>query len=71
MAGRRTGKACITDKKLSGALRVSAKAGANALAFAAKLGTKKLGAGTFRLTIVAFDAAGNRSKAATVTVRVR
>jgi CSLREA domain-containing protein len=71
VAGRRTGKACITYKKVAGALRVSAKAGANSLTFAAKLGTRRLGAGTFRLTIVAFDAAGNRSKAATVTVRVR
>jgi hypothetical protein len=71
LAGRKTGKACITDKKLSGALRVTAKAGANSLTFAAKLGTKRLGAGTFRLTVVAFDTAGNRSKAATVMVRVR
>jgi hypothetical protein len=71
VAGRKKGAACITYKKLSGALRVSAKAGANSLTFAAKLGAEKLGAGTFRLTVVAFDAAGNRSKAATVTVRVR
>jgi CSLREA domain-containing protein len=71
LVGRKTGKACTTYKKLSGALRVSAKAGANSLTFAAKLGTKKLGAGTFRLTLVAFDAAGNRSKAVTVQVRVR
>jgi hypothetical protein len=71
LAGGRKGKTCIAYKKLAGALRVNAKAGANALTFAAKLGTKKLGAGTFRLTIVAFDAAGNRSKAATVTVKVR
>jgi hypothetical protein len=71
LVGRKTGKACITYKKLAGALRVSAKAGANSITFAAKLGTKKLGAGTFRLTLVAFDAAGNRSKAVTVQVRVR
>ncbi|WP_445150185.1 hypothetical protein [Baekduia sp. Peel2402] len=71
VAGRKTGKACVTYKKLAGALRVSAKTGANSLTFAAKLGSKKLGAGTFRLTVVAFDAAGNRSKAATVTVTVR
>jgi CSLREA domain-containing protein len=71
VAGRKKGAACVAYKKLAGALRVSAKAGANALTFAARLGTRRLGAGTFRLTIVAFDAAGNRSTPVTVTVKVR
>jgi hypothetical protein len=76
--GHRSGKRCLAGleknaktctllKKLSGSLRVNAKAGTNKLTFAAKLGTKKLGAGTYRLTAVA----GNKSKPLTVTVTVR
>jgi len=54
-----------------GTLRVNAKAGAVTVAFAGRLGTKALKAGTFRLTAVAIDAAGNRSRPLTVNVTVR
>jgi probable HAF family extracellular repeat protein len=68
---KKKAKACTLLKHLSGSLRVNAKAGANNVSFAAQLGTKKLGAGTYRLTAVAIDAAGNKSKPLTVTVTVR
>jgi hypothetical protein len=68
---KKKAKACTLYKKVSGALRVNAKAGGNTLSFAAKLGTKKLGAGSYRLTAVAIDAAGNQSKPVAVTVTVR
>ncbi len=68
---KKKAKACTLYTKLGGALRVNAKAGANTVSFAAKLGTKKLGPGTYRLTAVAIDAAGNRSKPSTVTVTVK
>ena len=68
---KKKAKACTLLKHLSGTLRVNAKAGANTVSFAAQLGTKKLGAGTYRLTAVAIDAAGNKSKPLTVTVTVR
>jgi uncharacterized membrane protein len=71
IAGGKKGKQCVSYRKLSGVLRVNAKAGANTATFAGKLGTKSLAAGTYRLTAVAIDAAGNRSKPATVTVTVR
>ncbi|MCW2995408.1 MAG: repeat protein, partial [Conexibacter sp.] len=71
VAGRKTGKACITYKKLGGSLRVNGKAGSGTASFAAKLGTKKLGAGRYRLTAVAIDAAGNRSAPVTIVVTVR
>ncbi len=68
---KKKAKACTLLKKLSGSLRVNAKAGTNTLTFAAKLGTKKLGAGVYQLTAVAIDAAGNKSKPLTVKVTVR
>jgi hypothetical protein len=71
VTGGKKGKACTNYKKLGGSLRINAKAGANTVTFAAKLGTKKLKAGTYRLTAIAIDAAGNRSKPITVVVTVR
>ena len=69
--GKQRPSACTLYKRVAGSLRVNARAGANTVSFAAKLGTKKLGAGTFRLTAVAIDAAGNRSKPQAVKLTVR
>jgi CSLREA domain-containing protein len=71
IAGRTKGKACTAYTKLTGALRVNAKKGAGTAAFVGRLGSKTLAAGSYRLTGVAIDAAGNRSKAGTVMVTVR
>jgi hypothetical protein len=71
VTGGKKGKACVNYKKIGGSLRVNAKTGTNTLSFAAKLGTKKLAAGSYRLTAVAIDAAGNRSRPVTVAVTVR
>jgi CSLREA domain-containing protein len=71
VAGRKKGKSCVIYKKVGGSLRVNAKAGTQKVLFAGTLGAKKLGAGTYRLTAIAIDAAGNRSKPATVIVTVR
>ena len=63
-SAKKKAKACTLYKTVSGALRVNAKTGANTLSFAAKLGTKKLGAGGSRLTAVAIDTAGDPVQAA-------
>lgn len=71
VAGAKKGRKCTAYVKTGGSLRVSAKPGSNTATFTAKLGTRKLGPGTYRLTAVAIDAAGNRSTPAVVTVTVR
>ncbi|MBJ7472394.1 MAG: hypothetical protein JHD16_13895 [Solirubrobacteraceae bacterium] len=71
VAGGKKGKRCTAYKPVKGALRIDARAGAGKLDFAGRLGATKLGAGTYRLTAVAIDPAGNRSAPAAVTVTVR
>jgi hypothetical protein len=58
-------------KKISGTLGSSAGAGRNALAFTGKLGKRTLPRGSYRVTLVAVDAAGNRSAPRTIGFRVR
>jgi hypothetical protein len=53
-----------------GSLTVKAKAGANRVRFAGRLGKKALPAGRFRLVATATDAAGNRSKAKRATFTI-
>lgn len=65
------GASCTKYAALSGTLRIDGKVGANAVSFTGQLGTKKLAAGSYRLSVVAVDAAGNRSAPATVAVTVR
>ncbi len=71
VTGARKGKPCVNYRRTGGSLRVNAKPGANSVKFAAKLGARPLAAGTYRLTAVAIDAAGNRSAPVTVLVSVR
>jgi len=47
--------------------RSGRRAGANAVAFSGRLGSKALARGTYRFSVTATDAAGNRSRAATAT----
>lgn len=72
-AGRRVGRACrkptranrrhraCTRYKTVGTLTRHAAGGANALAFSGRIGRKALAPGSYRLTLTARDAAGNRS----------
>lgn len=55
----------------AGALKVSATAGANRLRFAGRVTRRaRLAPGRYRVTFVATDAAGNRSRAASGTFRI-
>src|SRR6185503_8128882 len=80
LAGRRKGKRCVAPtRKLRRAKRCSrfktkhtlrrAKgvAGLNRVAYSGRVGTTKLRPGTYRATLTATDAAGNRSRARTVS----
>ena len=80
--GRRSGNRCVpaTRKlrkkkackayKTVGTLKRAGVAGANKVAFTGKLGKRALGVGRYRATIVATDAAGNKSKAANTPFRI-
>jgi hypothetical protein len=73
LAGRKKGKRCVaprkrlrrrcTRSKLMGTLiRTRTKAGANKVPFSGRMGERALRRGTYKATLVATDAAGNRSK---------
>jgi hypothetical protein len=77
LPGRRVGRACrapsrklrkrrkCTRLKRAGALtRRNLPAGANSVAFSGRIGRKKLAVGSYQVTVVGTDAAGNRSRAA-------
>ena len=75
VAGRRARGKCsptararkrCTIVKRAGTLTRALQAGAAKIAFSGRLGTRKLAAGSYRLTLVATDAAGNRSAARTL-----
>jgi hypothetical protein len=58
-------------RKLAPVLRFSARAGGNRLRFAGRLSRKvRLAPGSYRATLIAVDAAGNRSRAVTGSFRV-
>jgi hypothetical protein len=68
--GRRVGKRCsakarkgkrCTVAKAAGTLKRSLPAGAVKIAFSGRIGKRKLTPGSYRLTLVATDRAGNRS----------
>ena len=66
---RRSGKGY---KKVAGVVTLKAKAGAAGVRFTGALSAKKrLTPGVYRLTIVATDAAGNRSKPKQFTFRLK
>jgi hypothetical protein len=81
-AGRRSGARCIkptaklrqakrcTRYVLKGALRRSGKAGANAVAFSGRLGTRALKPGRYRAVITATDAAHNAGRPVTLSFRI-
>jgi hypothetical protein len=80
--GRKSGKKCVKATKKNrkkkhctrytraGRFAVQSKAGANSHHFTGRIGSKKLKAGSYRITLVATDAAGNHSKARTVSIKV-
>ena len=83
MAGRRKGRSCVAAtrknrkaKKCTRYVAVGAVsggtgvAGANALPFSGRIGRKALKPGTYRASLVAVDAAGNKSAAKTVGFKV-
>jgi len=63
-------RARCTAYKRRGALRRRAVAGPNTVAFSGRLGRRALPVGRYRARLVATDAAGNRSKAATTRFRI-
>lgn len=63
------GRRC-TLRRRAGALARRAPAGPNTLRFSGRIGTRKLPAGSYRLTIVAKDAAGNASRPARLAFRI-
>jgi hypothetical protein len=64
-AGRR-----CTRMVPAGTLVRSGRAGANAVRFSGRLGRRALPAGRYRVTLVATDAAGNRSRPARLVLRI-
>lgn len=68
--GLRKGKRCTIVKKL-GSKSAAAAAGKLKLVIPAKFPKKAIPAGTYRLTVTAKDAAGNTSKARTLTLKIK
>jgi hypothetical protein len=80
--GRRVGNRCVkptpanrrkracTRYTLVGRFARSAVTGANTKSFSGRIGRKRLSPGSYRATLVATDAAGNRSKPRYVLFRV-
>ncbi|HTT94138.1 MAG TPA: hypothetical protein VMF55_05660 [Solirubrobacterales bacterium] len=80
--GRRAGKNCVAPGKAKpgakrciryqpkGQLPLVGKAGENKLAFSGKVGGKPLAAGSYQASLVAKDAAGNASPAATASFTI-
>jgi Tol biopolymer transport system component len=82
LPGRRTKGRCVkpaprlqarprcTRVVPAGTLVRSGRAGANAVRFSGRLGKRALAAGRYRVTLVATDAAGNRSRPARLVLRI-
>jgi hypothetical protein len=80
--GRKSGKKCVKPTRANrkkkhctrftpaGRFVVASRAGANSHHFSGRLFGKKLRPGSYRVTVVATDAAHNRSKARAITVKV-
>lgn len=66
---RRSRKAC-TRLKLSGTLRRGVKAGKRSLTFSGRIGKKALKTGRYRMTLLAADRAGNKSKPVSLRFRI-
>jgi len=79
LTGRRVGRRCSTRARrgrrctivrTAGTLRRAVVQGLNRVAFTGVVGGRRVGAGRYRAVITATDAAGNTSRAVTVTFRV-
>lgn len=81
-AGRRVGRRCVAATKArakrpkctrlinKGTLSFTGRAGANSITFTGRVKRRKLAAGAYQATLVATDAAGNRSRPATARFRI-
>jgi hypothetical protein len=82
LPGRRKGKSCVTATRslrkaarctrviFKGTLRRTSHAGANAVAFSGRIGTKALTLGNYQATLTATDTANHTSKGKTITFTV-
>ena len=82
LAGRRSGKKCVKQTRNNrgkrkctryarfGRFANASGAGANKHRYKGRIGKKAMKPGPYRATLVATDAAGNRSKAKALTLRV-
>jgi hypothetical protein len=66
----RKAKRCLRPVKAGTLTRKNLKAGKVSIAFSGRIGKKKLRPGSYQVTVVAKDAAGNRSKPAPATFRI-
>jgi hypothetical protein len=66
----RKAKRCLRPVKAGTLTRRNLKAGRVSIAFSGRIGKKKLRPGSYQVTVVAKDAAGNRSKPARATFRI-
>jgi CSLREA domain-containing protein len=80
--GRRSGSRCVKQTKANrtkkkcvlftrvARVTLAGKAGANTKAYKGKVGSKKLAAGSYRVTLLATDPAGNKSKSTRANFKV-
>jgi hypothetical protein len=79
LTGRRRGRTCSAKAtvgrickryKAAGAMTRQRPVSSGSVRFSGRLGRKALKTGRYRLTVVAIDAAGNRSRSRQITFRV-
>ena len=66
----RRGRHCTRHTRVRPSLRRTIAAGATAVPFSGRIGKRALKTGSYRLTVIVADAAGNRSKPRSVAFRV-
>ena len=69
--GVRRGRRCTLLSAVRGSFATNAASGAGSVRFSGRVGGRRLGRGTYRITAVAADAAGNRSAPVRASFRVR
>jgi hypothetical protein len=70
VTGARRGRRCTRYTPLTGTFTRALEAGTQSIAFGGTLARRSLSVGTYRITAVATDAAGNASAARSVTFRI-
>jgi len=69
-AGNRRRRACKRFVKVKGSLSSAGALGANTVRFTGRVGGRLLARGSYRVTVIAIDAAGNRSASKRLTLTV-